>query len=298
MAYFTYLSFIVRLSPLLLPLYEFEYMSFFQNKVVVITGGSSGIGAALVQQFLAAGARVATCGRNGDKLAALAANCPSESLFTAIADVGVEADCKAFIGQVINRFQSIDILVNNAGMSMRALFDELDDLEVLHKLMDINFWGSVYCTWYAMEELKKSKGTVVGISSIAGYRGLPGRAGYSASKFALQGFLEVLRTENLYTGLHVMWVSPGFTASNIRNTALNKHGSAQAETPLEESKLMSAEEVAKYILDAIRKKKRTRVLTLQGKLTVLMNKLFPSFTDKLVYNHFANEPNSPLKKTK
>lgn len=273
-------------------------MPSFQNKVVVITGGSSGIGAALVRQFLAADAKVATCGRNADKLASLAADCRSEHLFTWTADVGVEEDCKEFIRQVINRFQRIDILINNAGMSMRALFDELGDLEVLRKLMDINFWGCVYCTWYAMEELKKNKGTVVGISSIAGYRGLPGRAGYSASKFALQGFLEVLRTENLHTGLHVMWVSPGFTASNIRNTALNKHGDAQAETPLEESKLMSAEEVAKHILDAIAKKKRTRILTFQGKLTVLMNKLFPSLTDKLVYNHFANEPNSPLKKIK
>lgn len=161
--------------------------------------------------------------------------------------------------------------------------------------MDINFWGCVYCTRYALKELQKNNGTVVGISSIAGYRGLPGRAGYSASKFAMQGFLEVLRTENLNSGLHVMWVAPGFTASNIRKTALDNQGNAQSETPLKESKLMTAEEVSDRILKAIIKKKRTRIMTFQGKLTVLMNKLFPSLTDKLVYNHFKKETGSPLK---
>lgn len=269
-----------------------------RDKVVVITGGSSGIGAALVQQFLNEGARVATCARNAAKLEALQASFNGDRLFTHIADVGSEEDCKRFIESTIGHFGRLDILINNAGMSMRALFDELEDLDVLKKLMDINFWGCVYCTWYAIEELKKNKGTVVGISSIAGYRGLPGRAGYSASKFAMQGFLEVLRTENLHTGVHVMWVCPGFTNSNIRNTALNKQGKSQSETPLKEDQLMSAEAVAQQTFGAILKKKRTMVMTSQGKLTVLMNKLFPSLTDKLVYNHFAKEPGSPLSKDK
>lgn len=271
-------------------------MQSFQNKVVVITGGTSGIGKALVDAFLAAGARVATCGRNVEKLKVLEDAHNSGNLFTYGADVAIQEDCRNFIAEVIHQFQRVDVLINNAGMSMRALFDELEDLSILQKLMDVNFWGCVYCTWYALPELKKNKGVVVGVSSVAGYRGLPGRAGYSASKFAMQGFLEVLRTENLHSGLHVMWISPGFTASNIRNTALNKRGDAQAETPLEEDKLMSAEEVASRILEAVAQRKRTSVMTLQGKLTVFLNKLFPSLTDKLVYNHFAKEPGSPLKK--
>lgn len=267
----------------------------FQDQVVIITGGTSGIGEALVKEFLARGATVATCGRNGAKLDKLRELHPGQKLLTAVADVSREEDCKVFIQQVMAAYGKIHILVNNAGMSMRALFDELTDLHVLKELMDVNFWGSVYCTFYAMEALKKSKGTVVGVSSVAGYRGLPGRAGYSASKFALQGFLEVLRTENLHTGVHVMWVCPGFTASNIRNTALNKEGKAQAETPLDESKLMSAEAVAREIIKAILAKKRTRVMTSEGKLAVWMNKFFPGLTDKLVYNHFKKEPGSPLK---
>jgi short-subunit dehydrogenase len=112
----------------------------------------------------------------------------------------------------------------------------------------------------------------------------------------MQGFLEALRTELLHTGTHVMWVSPGFTSSNIRNVARSANGTEQGETPLEEGKLMSAAECADIILDAIKKRKRTVVMTGQGKLTVLLNKLFAGIADKLVYKHFLNEPDSPLKK--
>jgi short-subunit dehydrogenase len=153
----------------------------------------------------------------------------------------------------------------------------------------------VYCTKYAVKSIRENKGVIVGVSSIAGFRGLPARTGYSASKFAMQGFLEALRTELYQTGAHVMWVSPGFTASNIRNVARSADGSAQGETPLDEGKLMSAETCAGIILDGVKHKKRTIVMTTQGKLTVWINKLFPKLADKLVFNHFLTEPNSPLK---
>lgn len=267
-------------------------MHSLQNKIIVITGGSSGIGKALVEASLAKGAKVAVCARNADKLKQLFTPC--DNLLCLKADVSIEADCKAFIDAVVAKWQGIDVLINNAGISMRALFRDLD-LKVLRELMDINFWGSVYCTKFALPYILKSKGTIAAISSIAGYRGLPARTGYSASKFALQGFLEALRTELLHTGANVMWVSPGFTASNIRNVARSNDGSPQAETPLDEGKLMSAETCAGFILAGIEKRKRTIVLTSQGKLTVWMNKLLPGLADKLVYKHFLNEPDSPLK---
>src|SRR5690606_27333693 len=119
-----------------------------------------------------------------------------------------------------------------------------------------NFWGTVYCTKYALPELLKVKGSVVGVSSIAGYKGLPGRTGYSASKFAMNGFLESLRVENLKTGLHVMTACPGFTASNIRNVALNKDAVSQGETSMDEGKMMTSEEVAKIIANGLVKRKR------------------------------------------
>ena len=268
-------------------------MAYFNQQVIVITGGSSGIGKALATLALAQGARVAVCGRNLDKLKS--AFHPDERLLLVQADVSREDDCKAFIETVVRQWQRIDVLINNAGISMRALFADLD-LSVLKELMDINFWGAVYTTKYALPHIISSKGSIAGISSIAGYRGLPARSGYSASKFALQGFLETLRTELLYSGVNVLWASPGFTASNIRNTARTADGSAQKETPLKENQLMSAETCAAIILKGIQKRKRTIVMTPLGKATVWMNKLFPAWMDKKTYQHFAAEPDSPLKK--
>ena len=260
-------------------------MSVFKDKIVVITGGSEGIGKALVDAFLQQGAKVATCGRNFDKLYELQKNHPGKPLVIHSADVSKEADCRNFIEKAVKQFGTIDILVNNAGISMRALVADVE-LDTLRQVMDINFWGTVYCTKFALPYITKNNGTVVGVSSIAGYRGLPGRSGYSASKYAVNGWLEALRTELYGTGTNVMWVCPGFTTSNIRNVALNKEGKSQGESPMDEGKMMSAEECAQHILKAIHKRKRTLVLTFTGKRTVFMNKFFPSLADKLVKNFF------------
>jgi short-subunit dehydrogenase len=152
--------------------------------------------------------------------------------------------------------------------------------------MDINFWGTVYCTKFALDYIIKNKGTIVGVSSIAGYRGLPGRSGYSASKYAVNGWLEALRTELLESGTNVMWVCPGFTSSNIRNAALNSKGESQGESPMDEGAMMSSDECAAHIATAIEKRKRTLVLTFTGKRAVFMNKFFPSLADKLVRKFF------------
>ncbi|HSZ35023.1 MAG TPA: SDR family oxidoreductase [Puia sp.] len=260
-------------------------MSFFSNKVVVVTGGSEGIGRALIGLLIETGAKVATCGRQYDKLYALQIEYSQFMLHTMVCDVSNEEECRRFIKSTVETFGTIDILINNAGISMRSLFDDTET-NVIRQLMDVNFMGAVYCTKEALPYIIESKGAIVGISSAAGYRGLPGRSGYSASKFALQGWLESLRTELMYTGVHVMWVSPGFTTSNIRNAALNSKGVSQGESVLDESKLMSAETCAKYILNAIEKRKRVLVLTFAGKLTVFLNKFFPSLADKLVYRHY------------
>lgn len=265
----------------------------FQHKTVMITGATSGIGRALALAFFQAGANVAVCGRRQATLDEMQKEYNSTHFHTHVADVSKETDCKAFIDSTLEKFGRIDILINNAGISMRALFKDTE-VDVLRTLMDVNFWGTVYCTKYALPSIQANKGTIVGVSSIAGYRGLPGRTGYSASKFAMQGFLEALRTENLHTGVNVMWVCPGFTTSNIRNTALDKTGHSQEETPLKEEQLMSAEEVAQHTIKAISKRKRTLVLTSQGRFTVLLSKTLPGLLDKLVFSHFKKEPGSPL----
>jgi short-subunit dehydrogenase len=268
----------------------------FNQKVVIITGASSGIGWALANEFAEQGAHVVAAARSVEKLAMLEAKLQNSrgKLLTVVTDVSREEDCKNLINSTISKFGNIDILINNAGISMRALFGD-SDTSVIKKLMDVNFWGGVYCTKYALPFLLKSGGSLVGVSSIAGYTGLPGRVGYTASKFALQGFLEVVRIENRKRGLHVLIACPGFTSSNIRNTALAADGSQQGESPRDEDKMMSAEKVAGKIARAIAKRRQTLVLTAQGKAIVLLNKFFPAFIDKMIYNNMAKEPNSPFK---
>jgi short-subunit dehydrogenase len=260
-------------------------MNYFQDKVAVITGGSEGIGKALVEQLLALGCKVATCGRNSDKLYQLQLLHPDKPLHTVVADISHENDCRQLIESTLHVYGGIDILINNAGVSMRGLFNDTK-VDTFQHLMNVNFWGALFCTKYALPSILERRGDIIGISSIAGYRGLPGRSGYSASKYALQGWLEALRTELLHTGVNVMWVCPGFTASNIRFAALNKDAKPHGDTSMEEGKMMSADECAGHILKAISKRKRTLVLTFQGKLTVWLNKLFPSLADKQVHNFF------------
>lgn len=267
-----------------------------KDKVIIITGASSGIGRALAEQFNRLEAKLVIAARTEEALDLLAnelrdSGCEVVAIKT---DVSQEEECKRLIEEAVKRFGKIDILVNNAGVSMRAIFEEVE-LSVIKKVMDINFWGAVYCTKFALPFLLKSKGSLVGISSIAGYKGLPGRSGYSASKFALQGFLEVIRIENMKKGLHVLIACPGFTASNIRFSALAGDGSRQGESPRDEAKMMSADEVAIRIIRSIGRRDDRVIMTTQGKLTVWINKFFPKLMDRMVYNHMAKEPDSPFK---
>jgi dehydrogenase/reductase SDR family member 7B len=266
-----------------------------KNKVVVITGASSGIGKACAWQFVKMGSKVVLAARSIDKLESISQEMRSlgYSVLAVQVDVSKESDCQRLISETIKTYNSIDVLVNNAGISMRAILEEMD-LSVIKKVMDVNFYGTVFCTKFALPHLLKSKGTVVGMSSIAGFKGLPARTAYSASKFAMHGFLESLRIENLKKGLHVLIACPGFTASNIRNTALSKNGKVQQESPRDESKMMTPEKVAEYVYFSVMKRQNSLVLTINGKLTVLLNKLLPSLVDRLVYNHLKKEPNSPF----
>ncbi len=272
-------------------------MSDLKNKVVIITGASSGIGKACAEEFAKEKCKVVMTGRNAANLSAAAYEIRkkySAEILEVVSDVSVESDCKKIISETISRFGKIDVLIANAGVSMRAVFNETD-VSVIKQLMDINFWGTVFCTKYALPEILKNHGSIVGVSSIAGYVGLPGRTGYSASKFAMQGFLGALRNENQKKNLHVMICCPGYTQSNIRKTALNKEGKPQGDTPLSENKLMTSEEVAKHIVNGVKKRKRTVILTTQGKLTVFLSKFFPKLVDRLAYNTISKEADSPFK---
>ena len=269
--------------------------TYFKDKVAIVTGASSGIGLATATLLAKYQAKVVLAARSEDKLEELSRELSKQTEVLSVrTDVSVREDCRNLIEKTVERFGKIDILINNAGISMRAMFKDLD-LSVIERLMDVNFWGTVYCTKYALPYLLESKGSVVGVISTAGYKGLPGRTGYSASKFAINGFLDTLRSEHLYDGLHVMIYAPGFTASNIRKTALMADGSMQGETPREEGKMMTSERVGEIMLNHIRRRSRRATLTFTSKLLLVLTRLFPTITDHMEYWYMAREPDSPFK---
>lgn len=267
------------------------------GKTAIVTGASSGIGKSLCYELAKKGCQIVLSARSEEKLKEIESDIRklyNVKTLVVKTDVSREEDCRLLIEQAAETFDSLDILINNAGISMRALFKDCH-LDVIRKVMDINFWGTVYCTKYALPYLIESRGSLVGVISTAGFRGLPGRTGYSASKFAITGFLESIRTENKHNGLHVLIASPGFTQSNIRFSALNHRGEQQGETPRDESKLMTSEEVAEKIVKAIIKRKTFLITDLTGIAVRLLNPLFPLWVDKQVLKDFAKEPGSPVK---
>ncbi len=269
-----------------------------KGKVVVITGASSGIGRALAKEYAKRGASITIAARRIHLLNELKEELPHSEVLVIQTDVTNESECKNLIDKTIQYYGRIDILINNAGLSMRALFDEFD-LANFKQIMDVNFYGTVYCTKYALSHLIKSKGSLVGIISVAGHVGLPARSAYSASKFAVRGFLDTIRIENLYTGLHVLVAAPGFTTSEVRKSALTSHGIPQGETPRIEEKMMSAEACALLVANSIKKRERSLVLTFkEGKLSVFLSKFFPLLLDRLTYRLMAEEHDSPLSKKK
>ncbi len=271
-------------------------IKYFRDKVIIVTGASSGIGLATANLFATLEAKVVMAARSIDKLEEIRAKMPDPTKVLCVkTDVSKEADCENLIKQTVEKFGRIDILINNAGISMRAMFLDLD-LDVIRRLMDTNFWGTIYCTKFALPYLLESKGSVVGVISTAGYLGLPGRTGYSASKFAVRGFLDTLRVEHRYDGLHVMVFAPGFTASNIRNMALTADGSPQGTTPRNESKMMTAERVAQRMAYGLRVRKNEILLTPVGKITKFFTFALPRFVEWVEYQMMAKEPESPIKK--
>ena len=265
-------------------------MKSLKNKTIVITGASSGIGEAMAREYAARGARVVLGARSAEKIrraGGAAAWCA--------ADIVRPEECEALVETAVREFGGIDVLVCNAGISMRALFDDVD-LAVLHRLMDVNFWGTVNCCKYALPYLQQSRGSVVGVSSVAGLHGLPGRTGYSASKYAMTGFLETLRIENLRKGVHVMIACPGFTASNVRFSALTADGSQQGATPRNEEKMMTPQQVARIVARGILHRRRLCLMEAEGRATHFVKKFAPALLDRLFYMVMAREPDSPLER--
>ncbi|MBO4282530.1 MAG: SDR family oxidoreductase [Bacteroidales bacterium] len=267
----------------------------FEKKTAIVTGASSGIGKALALSLAEQGAYVMLAARREDLLKEIVGQITDKGgrADYCVTDVSQAEDCKRLVEKTVQNWGKLDLLICNAGISMRANFDDVD-LEVIHRLMEVNFFGTVHCTKYALPYLQQSKGCLVGVSSTAGIHGLPWRTGYSASKFAITGFLETIRLENMKKGVHVMIAYPGFTTSEIRYHALTADGSAQGCTPRNESSMMSSEATAAHILKGIRKKTQYQV-SFTDIVVYFAKFLCKRLLNHVVYDMMAKEPDAPTK---
>lgn len=256
----------------------------FAGKVIAITGASEGIGAELARQAAGKGVWLALAARNVGKLEQVAAECRAlgAEALAIRCDVSVEADCRHFIEETARRYSSLDILINNAGVSGHALLEEVTDFSWYETMMRVNFMGSLYCSRYALSHLKKRRGQIVAISSLAGKLGIPGRTAYSPSKGAQALFFEALRLELRESGVDVTIVYPGVVATGIRRRGYGPDGQPAGRSSLKEDKAMSVEECARRILAATHARKRELVMTLQAKIGLWVKLAFPEAVDRMV----------------
>lgn len=256
-------------------------MSVFAGKVVVVTGASQGIGRALCLELARQRPRLVLAARDASQLELVAAECRALGAQTLVVptDVSLKADCDALIDLTLAHFGSLDVLVNNAGAGMIARFDETEDLAVYESLMRVNYLSGVWLTHRALPALKRDRGLIVAISSLAGLAGVPTRTGYCASKHAMIGFFDALRAELHGSGVGVTIVCPDFVVSQIHKRALGPDGKPLGKSPMQEAKLMTAEACARLTVRAMAKRERLAILSLRGRLGRFVRLIAPGFID-------------------
>ena len=253
----------------------------FAGRRVILTGASSGIGRALALQLAAERPKLVLAARDAAELEAIAARCRAAGA-EAIAvptDVGDERACRALVARSVAEFGGIDALFLNAGQDMWARLDELADRSILERLMRVNYLGCAWLAAEALPHLRASRGRIVVVSSLAGLTGVPTRTGYAASKHALHGFFDSLRCELHGTGVSVTLVCPDFVLSEIHRRAWGPDGRPLGTTPMDESKLMTADECARAILRAARRRKRLVLLSVSGRVGRYVRLVAPGLID-------------------
>jgi len=196
-------------------------------------------------------------------------------------DVSDEAACRALVERTVERFGGVDVLVNNAGVGMLARFEDVTDLSLYERLMRVNYLGSVYPTWYALPYLKKSRGQIVAVSSLAGLTGVPRRTAYAATKHAQVGFFDSLRIELRGTGVSVTVIAPYFVQSEIRKRSPGPDGRTVEASPVKEEEIMSAQECARLVVRAMEKRQRMLVMSFKGKLGRWVKLALPGLVDRM-----------------
>jgi len=264
----------------------------FAGKVIAITGASEGIGAELARQAAGKGVWLALAARNLEKLESVATDCRlrgAEAVAIAC-DVAQEDDCRRFIDETLRKYSSLDILIANAGMSGHARFEEVSDFAWYEALMRVNYLGSLYCTRYALPHLKRRRGQIVAVSSLAARVGVPGRTAYCPSKAAQTMFFEALRPEVKASGVDITVVYPGVVATDIRRHGYGPDGRPAGVSGLKEDKAMSVQQCARQILEATLARRRDLVMTLQGRIGLWLQLLAPGIVDRMAAKVVKQEP--------
>lgn len=262
----------------------------FENKVVVVTGAASGIGAAISSRFAREGAKMGLLdvdsGGIQNKAAELAAE--GSDVVGLSCDVADRQECESAIGKIISRFGGIDVLVNNAGITQRSAFKDTR-VDVFKKVMEINFFGALYCTKAALESLIDRRGTIIVIESIAGISPLLGRSGYCASKHALHGLFTSLRSEIRSSGVHIMIVCPGFVKTNLQQRALGGDGQVTFHSQSKVGKEILPADVADAVYQGALKEKSLLILSPVGKLTYWISRFAPVLYERLMARQLSDE---------
>jgi short-subunit dehydrogenase len=255
----------------------------FRDNVVIITGASSGIGKAMALQLANQGAWLSLASRDKERLGGIANQCLERGgrALVVQTDVSVRTQCEHMINRTVEEYGRIDTLVNNAGVTMWTLFEELQTLEPLEEIMQTNYFGSVYCTHYALPFLKDRKGRIIVVSSLSGKSGVPTRSGYAASKHAMVGFFDSLRIEIAIYGISITISYPDFVATEIRIRAYGSDGKPLGKSPVHEGEVMTSEQCAANIIRTAAKRRREEISTIRGKLGQWIKLISPGTVDKI-----------------
>jgi len=255
----------------------------FKDNVVILTGASTGIGEAMAHQLAGQGAWLALAARNAPKLEAVAAACRARGgrALVVPTDVTNEDECRELTERVVAEYGRIDTLINNAGLSMWMKFEDVEDLDSLEYIMRVNFFGSMYCTYYALPHLKQARGRIVAVASVTGRTGVPTRSGYAASKHAVVGFFESLRIEVEDDGVSVTIAFPDFVGSGMHTRSLGADGQPLGHNPLQVDKIMTSDACARLILAGAAARKRQVIMSTRSRFGQWLKLIAPGQVDRI-----------------
>ncbi len=254
----------------------------FRENVTIITGASLGIGEEIALQLADQGAWLALAARSTDKLEEVARKCQQRGgrVIVVPTDVAVQSGCRVLVERTVAEYGRIDTLINNAAISLAARFDELEDLSLYEQVIQVNFYGSVYCTFYALPYLKKTKGRLVAISSGRGLFASPTADPYGPSKFAMTGFFNSLRNELTGTGVSVTIIYPEWVSTGITSRSLKKDGTPTGKISHHEKSGMKVETCARVMIQSIENRKSEVIMTLRSKLGLWVKLILPGVLDQ------------------